>query len=349
MVVISSIADVTARSTLERLFDLLALQPRRGREGSDGWVKATSWTDRPLLPFLASALDSQQMTPPPAESRRGGEEAVAFTALSPSVIGPVPRPRVPIGPSLPPNRPVIGPSLPPVPSSPPPPTSTSSAVSEDDVEDALGPVPVSSLTAAEAAALVDLQRARRQAAETREALATLRAQRQSSSSHHEEWMTAAPVGLKGQAALLAAMSGDQAMKPRGFSARGLTEGGDSAEWTASPEEREWLRVEREAERGADKAVNRAIAARAGTLTTQREAVVVAAKPTASAEPSLLSLHQQAMQGSGRGGGSAVSRVGPIFWDREKEMGMRRQKTSQQITAELKGAAALNDRFASSTT
>ena len=366
MVVVSSITDPVALSSLHRLFSALSLQPGRGLEGGLGWAKPDSWAAEPLLPLLSPALLSISAPQAQAEAASVESEATAEAAQSPppAVIGPAPRLRA-IGPEPPlSSRPVIGPALPPIPlptSPAAPPTSASSPFppSPSDDEDALGPVPASELTAAEGAALAALQRARRTAAETREALASLRAQRRSSAaSPHEEWMTVAPAGATGQAALLAAMTGERAMRPRGFSVRGggVQDAGDRGDWTASPEEKELRRVEKEAERAADKAVAVAVRARAqvhGSAIGPRApevGVTVAQEAEAPSEASLLALHQRALEEEARGrggGGSAVSRVGPIFWDREKEMGMRRQKTAAQISAEVRGAAQLSDRFASS--
>ena len=287
---------------------------------------------------------------------------------APAAIGSTPRPRTLIGPAPPPaQRPVVGPQLPPTrPPSAPAEADEGEGKGEVEEADELGPVPASSLTSAEAAALAELQRVRQQAATTRAAIATLRSTHTSASSSHEEWMTQAPPSLTSHSALLAAATGDRAMRPRGFSHRASLQGGDSGDWTASPEEREWRRMEREAERDAQRALQRAMKARedaerergrgrGGGGGRERQSAPSPAAEVSGGEaggegPSLVELHQRAVQAERErvGGGSAVSRVGPIFWDRDKEMGMRRQKTQTQITAEMRGARGLLDRFASST-
>ena len=180
-------------------------------------------------------------------------------------------------------------------------------------------------------------------------------------------MTVAPAGVSSQSALLAAATGERAMKARGFSSNGVKEGAtDSGDWTASPEERELRRQEREAEREADKAVQRAMRVRedaerarlggkhSASAPLSSLAAFSSSLPSSSAsptssDPSLLSLHQRSLQtaAAAKPPSTATDRVGPIFWDREKEMGMRRQKTSEQIAAEMRRATQLSDRFASS--
>ena len=282
-------------------------------------------------------------------------------------VEPTPRSRSMIGPAPPPaGRRVLGPAPPPALDE----AARPAAEQLDEEElDVMGPLPASALTTAETAALAELQRARQKAATTREAIASLRASR-TSASIHEEWMTQAPTSLSSQAALLAAATGERGMRARGFSTRGEGQGGgrrgeEAGDWTASPQEKEWRRVEREAEREADKAVERAMKAREEAERSRRgggggrKGVEGGRREVGAGggggegrgvdeAPSLVELHQRVAQlQSDRGEGRVGGVVGPIFWDREKEMGMRRHKTQTQITAEMRGAQSLLDRFANS--
>ena len=187
---------------------------------------------------------------------------------------------------------------------------------------------------------------------------------------HEEWMTVVPDAMSGQAALMASMTGDRAMKGRAFAMRSGGDRGerDSSGWAAGPEEREWRRMEREAEKAVEKALAhlRAVHHRvhnkpaASASDTTPAHTSTASAPASSAKPSLLELHQQRLKDAQS---SVVHERGaPIFWDREKEMGMRRHKTfiltdftlfyadntdktDQQIRGEMRGATELSSRFA----
>lgn len=247
----------------------------------------------------------------------------------------------------------------------------------DDDSDIYGPQPVSALSEAELNALNQLREARQQAAETQQIIAHMKANHSSASSQHhqqhEEWMTSMPTRDKKapQQELAAIMhSSDSAtMRGKAFSMKAIkshaaTEAAST--WTDSPLDRQLMQLQREADQHTQRAMLAAQQARAhSTHSTQREdsdlsaaqqranASAAAAQldeerrtaareaAAAASGPSLLELHQQhqANQASAK-----RERGAPIFWDREKEMGLRRQKNAGAIQQEIRSASGLNARF-----
>ena len=274
------------------------------------------------------------------------------------------------------QRRVIGPALPPhliaegqtesrgnldVSEEQPVPSRAEDEEPQDD-EASYGPQLPSSLTATESAALAELREARQRAAQTRQLVASLRSSSSSSANAREEWMTVAPKALSGF------LTGDATgLKSRTFSRQGASGRGadESGGWTASAAEQEWSRLEREAQRETDKAMQRVSRARAeaerekqsrgsssSSAVSRREIAATSASSGAelllsSAEPSLLQLHQRSLDASAasRAAAAAAARGGPVFWDRDKDMGMRRQRSSAAVRAEVAAAAPeLSSRF-----
>ena len=303
----------------------------------------------------------------------GNDSRQTVPTLSPAL--PAPPAAAPPPPDS--QRRVIGPALPPhlvaegrtesrenvdVSEEQPVPSRAEDEEPQDD-EASYGPQLPSSLTATESAALAELREARQRAAQTRQLVASLRSSSSSSANAREEWMTVAPKALSGF------LTGDATgLKSRTFSRQGASGRGgadESGGWTASAAEREWSRLEREAQRETDKAMQRVSRARAeaererqsrgsssSSAVSRRETAATSASPGAelllsSAEPSLLQLHQRSLDASAasRAATAAAARGGPVFWDRDKDMGMRRQRSSAAVRAEVAAAAPqLSSRF-----
>ena len=360
-IIVQHIAHPQARRYLEQLVSTLGLQRTAEEGGEEGWKACDEWGDRKLLPELESAFE--------VGTNRGGEPTTEVEETKAEAAQQTTETREsskPVHPAA-----VIGPALPP-PSWRPPTEQTQQldreeAVSENErVEEeeeqeegaGYGPRLVSQLTDEETAALAQLQRARQHLSDTTQHIYDLRSSAASSSDGplvHEEWMTVVPDAKSGQAALVASMAGDRAMKGRSFAVRSAGGAGDrdSSGWAAGPEEKEWRRMEREAEHGVQKAFAhlRALQQRLHAApATSSAARPTALRPTATTQPvssaaevSLLELHREQLKAEQASG--VRERGAPIFWDREKEMGMRRQKTDKQISGELRGASDLTSRFA----
>jgi len=335
---------------------VLGLQRTTEEGGEEGWRVWDEWGERRLLPELESVFEVGKK----GEKKRAAdvEETKAESGVSTADLHATVHPAA-----------VIGPALPPPSYRPPstieqqePPQRTADTQDEQDDEDEdgadYGPRLASKLTADEIAALDQLQRARQHLNDTKDHIQHLRSTATTdfaaAPTSHEEWMTVVPAAMSGQAALMAAMTGDRAMKGRGFAMRDGGSGGErDSGWTAGPQEREWRRMEREAEKSVEKALAhlRAVQQRLHNKPTApssydaplvRTAAVVSS--ASSAEPSLLELHQQRVKAE-QSKVHTASRLNPIMWDREKEMGMRRHKTDTQIASEMRGAADLSSRFA----
>ena len=112
-------------------------------------------------------------------------------------------------------------------------------------------------------------------------------------------------------------------------------------------------MEREAEHGVQRAfahlralqqrLHAAPATSSAARPTALRSGATAQHASPAAEASLLRLHRERLQAERTGG--VRERGAPIFWNRDKEMGMRRQKTDKQIAGELRGASDLTSRFA----
>ena len=353
-VIVQHIAHAEARQYLQRLVHVLALQRTTEEGGEEGWKVWAEWGDRKLLPELETVF---------AAARRGeSKQATAIEELNASSETPVEmREKVDrIHPTA-----LIGPALPP-PSYRPPtngeqqlPLAIDAQTEPYDEADAAeadyGPRLVSQLTADETNALEHVRQARQHLNDTRQHIQHLRSTTTAPLAH-EEWMTAVPDAMSGQAALMASMTGDRAMKGRSFAMRDGGSGGDrdSSAWSAGPEEREWRRTERDAEKAVEKALAllRSVQQRVHNPPTSSSFAPSVARTTAasstasSAEPSLLEVHRQRL--AAEQSNVVRERGAPIMWDREKEMGMRRHKTDTQIAGELRGASNLSSRFAMGT-
>ena len=362
-IIIQHIAHPQARQYLQQLVRLLGLQRTREEGGEEGWRVWDEWGERKLLPELESVFDAV---------KRG-----ATKRSSPAVekkVDNVPAAEVQRGVESVHPAAVIGPALPP-PSYRPSTNQQQQQLSphvfdeqgeqeaeHEDGADSYGPRLASQLTADEIDALDRLQRARQQLNDTKQHVQQLRSSSSASTgspSSHEEWMTVVPAAMSGQAALMASMTGDRAMKGRSFAVHDTGSRGErDSGWMAGPEEREWRRVERDAEKTVEKAlahlravqqrVHSPAAASVSSDTVGARTTAAVSSSASTAAPSLLELHQERL----RAAQSSVTRkvVGePIFWDREKEMGMRRHKTDKQIAGELRGANELSSRFAMANT
>lgn len=360
-IIIEHIAHPQAKQLLQRLVHTLNLQKTTEEGGEAGWKVWEQWADRKLLPELEEAFDE-------ARKRRskhsvvtaGAEtngESTAAAEMSERVEGKA-HPTAMVGPALPPpsyrplpiDQPMLQPTID---------VHDRQDEDEDEAEAGYGPRLASQLTADEIAALDNLQRARQQLKDTQERIQHLRSTTTTSAAApltHEEWMTVVPDAKSGQSALMASMSGDNAMKGRSFAMRGGGSGGDrdSSGWTAGPEEREWRRMEREAEKVVEKALTQLRSVQHRVHNTSTHTSVNTLTPRTSAppahssatEPSLLELHRERLKAAQSN--VVRERGAPIMWDREKEMGMRRHKTDKQISGELRGAGDLSSRFAMGT-
>ena len=326
-----------------------------------GWKAWEQWGEKKLLPELETVFTTARQVDKKrqAEVQETKEEHVSLA--QPHKIAHTSHPAALIGPALPP--PSYRPS--PTQQQQPLPEAANELIVQDEDDEAddagYGPRLASQLTPSETTALEQLQQARQHLNHTIQHINTLRTANTHSStqqSAHEEWMVVPPPALSTAAALVASMTGDRAMQGRVFATRGGGSGGggsrDSSGWLAGPEEREWRRVEREAERGVEKALAhlRVVQQRLHSkptdtrpATSAAASSVAAVSSSSSAEPSLLELHQQRL--NAEQSKSVRERGAPILWDREKEMGMRRHKTNQQIAGELRSANDLSSRFAMS--
>ena len=353
------VAHPEARQQLQRLLHVLGLQRTTEEDGEEGWRRWEEWGERKLLAELESGLNvgSKGQQKRDSEVEQKSAESVVAAEVHESIQA--------VHPAA-----VIGPALPP-PSYRPPsieqqqqsPSQTDQREEEEEDESGYGPRLASQLTADERAALDELQQARQRLTDTRQHIQHLRSTATASTAAplaHEEWMTVVPAAMSGQAALMASMTGDRAMKGRSFALRGGGSGGDrdSSGWAAGPEEREWRRMEREAERAVEKALTHlrglqhrlhnkpADSTTPSSVASTVRTSIAATSSAVSAEPSLLELHQQRLKAEQSN--AVRERGAPIFWDRDKEMGMRRHKTDKQIVGEMRGATELNSRFAMGT-
>ena len=358
-IIIQHIAHPQARQYLQQLVHVFGLQQTTEEGGEEGWRVWDSWSERKLLPELESVFEAARK----GERKDSTEAAETKADNAPAAQqNDTSHPTALIGPALPP------PSYRPSTAAQQQLTQQATvAHDEHDVEEEdgaaeYGPRLASQLTADETAALEQMQRARQHLKDTQQHIQQLRTNTHptdttaASPLAHEEWMTVVPAAMSSQTALMASMAGDRAMKGRAFAMRGGGSGGerDSSGWTAGPQEREWKRTEREAEKQVEKALahlravqqrlhNKAVTASAHSSDVSAGRTSAAVSSVSSAELSLLNLHQQRLKAEQSS--VARERGAPLFWDRDKEMGMRRQKTDQQIGSELRGATQLNSRFA----